>query len=62
MGDLGPLPVTLPPGLDMHVGILVKALTSAGVYPFAAGITADSVTLPFTVGQNLGTLLKVVVP
>ena len=53
VGDLGPLPVTLPPGRDMQIGIFVKAPTPAGVYTFAAGIMADSAALPFTVGQNM---------
>jgi hypothetical protein len=45
--------VTLPPGRDMQIGIYVKAPTTAGVYSFAAGITADGAALPFTVGQNM---------
>jgi hypothetical protein len=53
VGDLGPLPVTLPPGRDMQLGIFVMAPTTAGVYTFAAGVTADSAALPFTVGQNM---------
>jgi hypothetical protein len=53
VGDLGPLPVTLPPGRDMKIGIFVKAPTNAGVYTCAAGITADSAPLPVTVGQNM---------
>ena len=53
VGDLGPLPVTLPPGRDMQIGIFVLAPTTAGVYTFAAGITADGAVLPFTVGQNM---------
>jgi hypothetical protein len=53
VGDLGPLPVTLPPGRDMQIGIFVKAPTPAGVYTVAAGVTADSAPLPFTVGQNM---------
>jgi hypothetical protein len=53
VGDLGPLPVSLPPGRDMQIGIFVKAPTSAGVYTFAAGVTADGAALPFTVGQNM---------
>jgi hypothetical protein len=53
VGDLGPLPVTLPPGRDMQIGIFVKAPTTAGVYTFDAGVTADGVALPFTIGQNM---------
>ena len=41
VGDLGPLPVTLPPGRDLQIGIFVTAPTASGVYTFAAGITAD---------------------
>jgi hypothetical protein len=37
----------------MQIGIYVKAPTTAGVYSFAAGITADGAALPFTVGQNM---------
>ena len=37
----------------MQIGIFVKAPTTAGVYTFAAGITADSAALLFTVGQNM---------
>jgi len=53
VGDLGPLPVTLPPGRDMQIGIFVAAPTAAGAYTFAAGVTADKAALPFTVGQNM---------
>jgi hypothetical protein len=53
VGDLGPLPVTLPPGRDIQIGIVVKAPTAADIYTFAAGVTADSAPLPFTVGQNM---------
>jgi hypothetical protein len=53
VGDLGPLPVTLPPGRDMQIGVFVAAPIAAGVYTFATGVTADKASLPFTVGQNM---------
>jgi len=53
VGDLGLPPVTLPPGRDMQIGIIVKAPTAAGVYTFAARGTVDSAALPFTAGQNM---------
>ncbi len=53
VGDLGPLPVKLPPGGNMQIGIFVKAPTNAGVYTIAAGVTAEGAALPFTVGQNM---------
>jgi hypothetical protein len=53
VGDLGPLPVSLPPGRDMQIGIFVAAPAAAGVYTFAAGVTADKAPLLFTAGQNM---------
>jgi hypothetical protein len=52
-GQLGPLPATLPPGQSMLIAAFVTAPTAAGVYSFAAGITADKAALPFTIGQKL---------
>lgn len=51
--SLGPLPASLPPGQSMQIAVFVKAPTAAGVYTFAAGITADQTALPFTAGQKL---------
>jgi hypothetical protein len=52
-GALGPLPLTLPPGQTMQIAVFVKAPAAAGVYTFAAGITADKAALPVTVGQKV---------
>lgn len=51
--SLGPLPASLPPGQSMEIAIFVNAPAAAGVYTFAAGITADQATLPFTAGQQV---------
>jgi hypothetical protein len=50
---LGPLPATLPPGQSTIIAVFVTAPAAAGVYTFAAGITADTASLPFTVGQDV---------
>lgn len=52
-GALGPLPATLPPGQSLVIAVFVTAPAEAGVYTFAAGITADTASLPFTAGQNM---------
>jgi hypothetical protein len=52
-GALGPLSATLPPGQSLVIAVFVTAPAAAGVYTFAAGITADTASLPFTVGQNM---------
>jgi hypothetical protein len=52
-GALGPLPATLPAGQSMTIGVFVTAPATAGVYTFAAGIKADTASLPFTVGQTM---------
>jgi hypothetical protein len=53
LGDLGPLPATLPPRQSMMIAVFVKAPAAAGVYTFAAGITADKEALPVTIGQKV---------